>query len=118
MIQHYQQPEIYTRTLYYVNIVFTAIFTLEQILRIIALRHQYICDKWNIFDFIIVLLSLIGKYSCICLHETTCTNYFLRLTICDFFLILNTLKGHTNSKTILSSRIEKIFLLKFIKEIY
>lgn len=61
MFQHYQQPAEYTKMLHIVNIVFTVIFIIEMIVRIIGLRHQYFTDKWNIFDFVIVILSVVGK---------------------------------------------------------
>ncbi|XP_057305572.1 sodium channel protein 1 brain-like isoform X3 [Hydractinia symbiolongicarpus] len=60
MFQHYQQPAEYTKMLHIVNIVFTVIFIIEMIVRIIGLRHQYFTDKWNLFDFVIVILSVVG----------------------------------------------------------
>lgn len=61
MFQHYQQTEAYHQMLYFSNLVFTVIFSLELILRIVALRQQYFLDRWNIFDMVIVILSLIGE---------------------------------------------------------
>ena len=43
------------------NIVFTCIFIIEAILRIIALRWGYFQQRWNVFDFVIVVLSIVGK---------------------------------------------------------
>ena len=40
------------------NLIFTGIFTAEAILKIYALRKYYFYDGWNVFDFIIVVLSL------------------------------------------------------------
>ena len=45
----------------YFNIVFTCIFIIEAILRIIALRWGYFQQRWNVFDFVIVVLSIVGK---------------------------------------------------------
>ena len=45
----------------YSNIVFTCIFIIEAILRIIALRWGYFLHPWNVFDFVVVLLSIIGE---------------------------------------------------------
>lgn len=40
--------------------VFTAIFTAEAVLKIIALNPiNYLKDKWNMFDIVIVILSLV-----------------------------------------------------------
>lgn len=42
------------------NFVFTGIFVLEAIVKIIALRTHYFKKAWNVFDFIIVISSLVG----------------------------------------------------------
>ncbi|KAK3751456.1 hypothetical protein QZH41_000742 [Actinostola sp. cb2023] len=42
------------------NLVFTAIFILEGIVRILALRVGYFFSPWNVFDFVIVICSIIG----------------------------------------------------------
>lgn len=47
--------------LYWVNLVFIIIFTTECSLKIIALRHHYFAVGWNIFDFVVVILSIVGK---------------------------------------------------------
>ena len=44
-----------------VNIIFTTIFTLEALVKIIGLRWHYFRRPWNVFDFIIVILSIVGK---------------------------------------------------------
>ena len=49
------------RPLQYFNIVFTCIFIIEAILRIFALRLGYFMHSWNLFDFVIVVLSIIGE---------------------------------------------------------
>jgi len=61
------------KSLYYMNIVFTVLFTIEMLLKIIAsgfiisktppkyaLAQAYLLSGWNILDFIIVLVSLIA----------------------------------------------------------
>lgn len=40
--------------------VFTTIFTIEAVLKILALGlYKYLEEKWNCFDIVIVLLSLV-----------------------------------------------------------
>jgi uncharacterized protein YebE (UPF0316 family) len=40
--------------------VFTTIFTVEAVLKILALgMYRYLQDKWNCFDIVIVVLSLV-----------------------------------------------------------
>ncbi|KAI3359451.1 hypothetical protein L3Q82_013761, partial [Scortum barcoo] len=46
--------------LYWVNLVFIIIFTTECTLKVIALRQHYFAVGWNIFDFVVVILSVVG----------------------------------------------------------
>ena len=55
------QSEAITETLDIVNVVFTTIFTLEATVKIIGLRWHYFRRIWNVFDLIIVILSIIGN---------------------------------------------------------
>ena len=45
------------------NVIFTLIYTLEMIIKLIALKGQYFKDNWNNFDFMIVLIAWIGLIS-------------------------------------------------------
>lgn len=49
--------------LYYINLFFIVIFTGECVLKLIALRYHYFSVGWNIFDFVVVILSIVGKWS-------------------------------------------------------
>ncbi|XP_074055206.1 sodium channel protein type 11 subunit alpha isoform X1 [Macrotis lagotis] len=40
------------------NLVFVAIFTIECLLKIFALRHFYFSNGWNIFDCVVIVLSI------------------------------------------------------------
>lgn len=42
------------------NLLFIAIFTLECVSKIFALRHFYFREPWNTFDFFVVVLSILG----------------------------------------------------------
>lgn len=58
-----------------INLVFTAIFTLEAIVRIVAQRLHYFTKPWNIFDFTIVILSIVGKRGIyVNITEVECVN--------------------------------------------
>lgn len=57
--------------LYYINVVFIVIFTGECLLKMISLRQYYFTNGWNIFDFIVVILSIIGM---IRLSSLWCSN--------------------------------------------
>ncbi|XP_074201320.1 sodium channel protein type 5 subunit alpha isoform X3 [Camelus bactrianus] len=43
-----------------INLLFVAIFTGECIFKMAALRHYYFTNSWNIFDFVVVILSIVG----------------------------------------------------------
>uniref|UniRef100_A0A8C9RQJ7 Voltage-dependent N-type calcium channel subunit alpha n=1 Tax=Scleropages formosus TaxID=113540 RepID=A0A8C9RQJ7_SCLFO len=59
MMKFYGAPEVYEAMLKYLNIVFTALFSLECILKIIAFGPlNYLKDAWNVFDFVTVLGSI------------------------------------------------------------
>ncbi|XP_055999820.1 muscle calcium channel subunit alpha-1-like isoform X17 [Ostrea edulis] len=50
----------YSDALDYLNMIFTGVFTIEFILKLMAFRFRnYFGDPWNVFDFIIVLGSFI-----------------------------------------------------------
>ena len=43
-----------------INIVFTIIYTVEMVIKLIAFLKHYFDDGWNNFDFLIVLFAWIG----------------------------------------------------------
>ncbi len=47
--------------LYQVNLFFIVIFTGECTLKMFALRHYFFTIGWNVFDFVVVILSVAGK---------------------------------------------------------
>ncbi|XP_048065164.1 voltage-dependent R-type calcium channel subunit alpha-1E isoform X4 [Megalobrama amblycephala] len=59
MMKHDRSPDGYDDVLKYLNTVFTVIFSVECILKILAFGiMNYFRDTWNIFDFITVLGSI------------------------------------------------------------
>ena len=55
----YGEPEKLSEGLNYFNNVLALIFTIEAIIKIVALKTMYFYDGWNIFDFIIVVGTII-----------------------------------------------------------
>ena len=74
-IEHYNQSQTITDVMEIINIIFTTIFTLEAIVKIIGLRWHYFRRAWNVYDFIIVILSIIGKYILLCKTILLLFNY-------------------------------------------
>ena len=62
MCDHYQQSAIWTLILDNLNLFFIVIFTAEMLLKMFALRHYYFTEPWNLFDFVVVMLSLAGLF--------------------------------------------------------
>lgn len=60
MVETDEQSDKKEEILYLINVVFILIFTTECILKIIALRRHYFSIGWNIFDFVVVILSILG----------------------------------------------------------
>ncbi|KAL0992712.1 hypothetical protein UPYG_G00097270 [Umbra pygmaea] len=46
--------------LFFINLAFIVLFTAECVLKLIALRQHYFSIGWNIFDFVVVILSVVG----------------------------------------------------------
>ncbi|XP_055699426.1 sodium channel protein para isoform X18 [Phlebotomus papatasi] len=59
-MDHYQQTETFSKTLDFLNMIFIVIFTSECLLKIFALRYHYFVEPWNLFDFVVVILSILG----------------------------------------------------------
>lgn len=53
----YDEPESITAFTKHANTVFIVIFTLEAIIKIIAMNCAYFKDPWNVFDFIVVVFT-------------------------------------------------------------
>ncbi|XP_031560094.1 sodium channel protein 1 brain-like isoform X2 [Actinia tenebrosa] len=60
MMQHHNQSQGFTNALRYSNYVFTGIFIVEAIIRLTALKFDYFKQAWNLFDFVIVIFSIVG----------------------------------------------------------
>ncbi|XP_027516352.1 sodium channel protein type 5 subunit alpha-like, partial [Corapipo altera] len=45
-----------------INYFFVAVFTAECVIKMLALRQHYFKSGWNLFDFIVVVLSIVSKY--------------------------------------------------------
>ena len=61
MVETDNQSDEMVEILYLINFVFIVVFTMECCLKMIALRQYYFTIGWNIFDFVVVILSVVGK---------------------------------------------------------
>ncbi|NWR04443.1 SCN5A protein, partial [Paradoxornis webbianus] len=60
MVETYEQTETKTNILGKINIMFVTIFTAECVLKLLALRQYYFSNAWNIFDLVVVIMSLVA----------------------------------------------------------
>ncbi|CAL1291642.1 unnamed protein product [Larinioides sclopetarius] len=59
-MDHYQIEDGFNDVLDRLNVFFIAIFTTECVLKIFAFRWHYFKEPWNVFDFVVVSLSILG----------------------------------------------------------
>ncbi|CAG0897066.1 unnamed protein product [Darwinula stevensoni] len=59
-LDHYDMTDQWNQILEILNTIFIVIFTAECILKIFALRQYYFKEPWNLFDFVVVTLSILG----------------------------------------------------------
>uniref|UniRef100_W5LPY5 Sodium channel protein n=1 Tax=Astyanax mexicanus TaxID=7994 RepID=W5LPY5_ASTMX len=60
MVETDEQSPRMEMILYNINLAFIVIFTTECIIKLIALRCYFFTVSWNIFDFVVVILSIVG----------------------------------------------------------
>ncbi|KAM6980454.1 LOW QUALITY PROTEIN: sodium channel, voltage gated, type VIII, alpha subunit b [Aplochiton taeniatus] len=62
MVETDDQSDETENILYWVNFVFIVAFTSEFVLKLFALRHYYFTIGWNVFDSVVVILSIVGMF--------------------------------------------------------
>ncbi|XP_018615947.1 sodium channel protein type 8 subunit alpha-like isoform X4 [Scleropages formosus] len=62
MVETDGQTQEMENILYWVNFIFIVVFTTEFVLKLFALRHYYFTIGWNIFDVVVVILSIVGMF--------------------------------------------------------
>ncbi|XP_041434488.1 sodium channel protein type 4 subunit alpha isoform X4 [Xenopus laevis] len=60
MVETDDQSQEKTDILFKINLVFIVVFTSECVLKMFALRHYFFTIGWNIFDFVVVIISIVG----------------------------------------------------------
>ncbi|CAH2305659.1 sodium channel type 2 subunit alpha-like isoform X1 [Pelobates cultripes] len=102
MIETDEQSDEMENNLYWINLVFIILFTGEFLLKLISLRHYYFTIGWNIFDFVVVILSIVGMFLADMIE-----NYFVSPTLFRVIRlarigrILRLIKGAKGIRTLL-----------------
>ncbi|XP_063157964.1 sodium channel protein type 5 subunit alpha-like [Candoia aspera] len=61
MVEADDQSSEKTYVLNKINILFITLFTTECAMKLVALRHYYFINGWNIFDLVVVIMSIVGN---------------------------------------------------------
>lgn len=69
-MDHYQMEETFDIVLERLNVFFIAIFTTECVLKLFAFRWYYFKEPWNVFDFVVVSLSILGELALTGIRES------------------------------------------------
>jgi voltage-gated sodium channel len=67
-----------------VNIIFTVIFAIEFVIKVIGYGNRFFIDQWNIFDMVIVFVTILG----IILSSVSSTSVGPQTTIIRSFRIV------------------------------
>ena len=60
-LESYHQSELVENILERINLGFIVIFTCECLMKLFAFRLHYFREPWNVFDFVVVILSVAGQ---------------------------------------------------------
>uniref|UniRef100_A0A8C0VR53 Voltage-dependent L-type calcium channel subunit alpha n=1 Tax=Cyanistes caeruleus TaxID=156563 RepID=A0A8C0VR53_CYACU len=90
-MQHYGQSKLFNDAMDIMNMVFTGVFTVEMVLKLIAFKPKgYFSDAWNTFDSLIVIGSIVdvvlSEADVSISHNCSCTKLLARISITFFRL--------------------------------
>nr|XP_021505159.1 sodium channel protein type 1 subunit alpha-like [Meriones unguiculatus] len=88
MVETDDQSDYVTIILSRINLVFIVLFTGECVLKLISLRHYYFTIGWNIFDFVVVILSIVGMFLAE-LIASVGIFFFVSYIIISFLVVVN-----------------------------
>uniref|UniRef100_A0A8K9XIJ7 Voltage-dependent L-type calcium channel subunit alpha n=1 Tax=Oncorhynchus mykiss TaxID=8022 RepID=A0A8K9XIJ7_ONCMY len=88
-MQHHGQTHSFNDAMNILNMLFTGLFTVEMILKLIAFKPRgYFSDPWNVFDFLIVIGSIID----VILSEINVNNARISITFFRLFRVMRLVK--------------------------
>ncbi|QQP35113.1 Sodium channel protein, partial [Caligus rogercresseyi] len=110
MCDHYDQSAGWTFALDNLNLSFIVIFTAEMLLKMFALRHHYFAEPWNLFDFVVVLLSLAGLFLSDLIEKYFVSPTLLRVVrVAKVGRVLRLIKGAKGIRTLLFSLLISVY---------
>ncbi|KAM9235708.1 sodium channel protein type 2 subunit alpha-like isoform 10-T10 [Leptosomus discolor] len=102
MIETDDQSELMRNILYWINLVFVVLFTGECVFKLFSLRYYYFTIGWNIFDFVVVILSIVGMFLAKVIEEYFVSPTLFRVVrLARIGRILRLIKGAKGIRTLL-----------------
>uniref|UniRef100_A0A674MAU1 Sodium channel protein n=1 Tax=Takifugu rubripes TaxID=31033 RepID=A0A674MAU1_TAKRU len=102
MVETDDQTKDMDNILYWINVVFIVLFTGECLLKMISLRHYYFTIGWNVFDFVVVILSIMGMFLSKVIEKYFVSPTLLRvIRLARIGRILRLIKGAKGIRTLL-----------------
>merc|ERR1719495_1835505 len=104
MCDHFKQSPEVTFVLNNLNLGFIVIFTVEMLMKMFALRHHYFLEPWNLFDFVVVLMSLASLFLSDLIEKYFVSPTLLRVVrVAKVGRFLRLIKGAKGIRTLLFS---------------
>ncbi|XP_046657917.1 sodium channel protein para-like isoform X5 [Daphnia pulicaria] len=101
-LDQYKPHQILSNILDYLNMFFIVIFTAECSLKVFALRHYYFKEPWNLFDFVVVILSILGMVLSDLIEKYFVSPTLLRVVrVAKVGRVLRLVKGAKGIRTLL-----------------
>uniref|UniRef100_A0A8C3IHT1 Sodium voltage-gated channel alpha subunit 2 n=1 Tax=Chrysemys picta bellii TaxID=8478 RepID=A0A8C3IHT1_CHRPI len=124
MVETDDQSDEMQNNLWWINLVFIVLFTGECILKLISLRYYYFTIGWNIFDFVVVILSIVGMFLADLIEKYFVSPTLFRvIRLARIGRILRLIKGAKGIRTLLFAlmmslpALFNIGLLLFLREV-
>lgn len=102
MCDHYQMSAAWENGLGFLNSVFVGVFTAESCLKMFALRHNYFKEPWNLFDVVVVFMSVAGMFLSDLIEKYFVSPTLLRVVrVAKVGRVLRLIKGAKGIRTLL-----------------
>lgn len=60
-LDHYQIDQQMANILNILNLIFVLLLIVEVVLRFVAYKKEFFMNRWNIYDLVVVIMSIIGE---------------------------------------------------------
>jgi len=104
-MRFFDMPETYDFVLEVANYTFAGIFNVECIFKLIGMRKLYFLQYWNLFDFIIVLITNVGIVIGIILVDSNLSTAATIIRAFRIIRVFRVIKSSNNMKVLIDTLI-------------